>query len=56
MFSLSHSRLPNKPERANRRQAVGFREAVGDAVVMGLTAAVAHPGRWEQAHSTLRCT
>jgi membrane protein implicated in regulation of membrane protease activity len=37
---------PNKPDGANRRQPLGFRARVADAVVTGLTAAVAHPGRW----------
>jgi len=36
---------PNEPDRANRRQPLGFRERVGEAYVMRLTAAVAHPCR-----------
>src|SRR5206468_9568388 len=41
---------PNQPDRANRRQALGFRARVGDACVRGFTAAVAHPGRSAAAH------
>jgi hypothetical protein len=37
--------LPNEPDRANRRQPLGFREQVVKPGVSGLTAAVAHPGR-----------
>ena len=36
---------PNKPDRAYRRQSLGFRARVGEARVSGLPAAVAHPGR-----------
>jgi len=36
---------PNEPDRANRRQPLGFREAVGETRFRGFTAAVAHPGR-----------
>ena len=36
---------PNKPDRANRRQPLGFLELVGEPSVSDLTAAVAHPGR-----------
>jgi hypothetical protein len=39
-------RRPNRPDRANRRQPLGFRETVGEPSVDGFTAAVAHPGRW----------
>src|SRR5882672_6024593 len=39
---------PNQPDRANRRQPLGFRESVGKAGVRGFTAAVAHPGRSTQ--------
>ena len=35
----------NKPDRANRRQPLGFRERVGELGVSGLTAAIAHSGR-----------
>ena len=35
----------NKPDRANRRQPLGYRQPLGNADVSGLTAAVAHPGR-----------
>jgi hypothetical protein len=35
----------HKPDRANRRQPLGFRELVGEANVSGMTAAVAHPRR-----------
>ena len=35
-----------QPDRANRRQLQAFREVSGEACVTGLTAAVAHPGRW----------
>jgi hypothetical protein len=35
----------NQPDRANRRQALGFREQVDTARATGLPAAVAHPGR-----------
>jgi len=46
MLSFIHAKmLPNKPDRANRRQLLGLRERVGEAGVRGLTAAVAHPGR-----------
>jgi len=37
---------PNQPDRANRRQPLGFREPLGEAGVSVLPAAVAHPGRW----------
>src|SRR2546423_328944 len=36
---------PNEPDRAKRRQPPGFRDPVGEAYLVGLTAAVAHPGR-----------
>jgi len=36
---------PNKPDRANRRQSLGFPERIGKAHVSDFTAAVAHPGR-----------
>jgi len=35
----------NESDRASRGQPLGFREPVGEAWVVGLTAAVAHPGR-----------
>ena len=38
--------LSRAQTRANRRQPLGFRERVGEACFTGLTAAVAHPGRW----------
>src|SRR5947208_708390 len=42
---IRHKMPPNQPDRANRRQPLGFREPVGEAGVSGMTAAVAHPGR-----------
>ncbi len=36
---------PNKPDGANRRQPLGFRERVAEDGVGVLPAAVAHPGR-----------
>jgi hypothetical protein len=38
-------RPSNQPDRANRRQPLGFLEPVGKAGNMGFTAAVAHPAR-----------
>jgi hypothetical protein len=38
-------RLPNQPDRANRRQPLGFREQAGKTDVRIITAAVAHPER-----------
>ena len=35
----------NKPDGANRRQPLGFREFVGESGVLAFTAAVAHPLR-----------
>jgi hypothetical protein len=36
---------PNKPDGANRRQPLGFREFLGESSVLAFTAAVAHPER-----------
>ena len=35
----------NQPDRANRRQPLGFLEPVGKVGASGFMAAVAHPGR-----------
>ena len=35
----------NKPDRANRRQPLGFRESRGESGILAFTAAVAHPCR-----------
>jgi hypothetical protein len=37
-------KLPNEPDRANRRQLFGFRRSVGEAGTSGFAAAVAHLG------------
>ena len=44
-YSQVFEHWPNQPDRANRRQPLGFPERVGGLAVRGLTAAVAHPGR-----------
>src|SRR5260370_27470569 len=41
-------KMPNQPDRANRRQPLDFRERAGDARIRGFTAAVAHPGRLDK--------
>ena len=43
-FETMRITSPNKPDRANRRQPLDFREPVGEADARSLTA-VAHPGR-----------
>lgn len=47
-IALSLARTANQPDRANRRQPIGFRERIGHARVGGFMAAVAHPGRWAE--------
>jgi len=39
-------RAPNKPDAANRRQPLGFREFLGESGALVFTAAVADPFRW----------
>ena len=45
MVAILEMKRPNQPDRANRRQPLGFREPLGEAAVSVLPAAVAHPGR-----------
>ena len=44
-FRVPEERTANKPDGANRRQPLGFREFVAKSSVLAFTAAVAHPLR-----------